>query len=67
MHIGSHGDLHLWLGTLPGPEQEADIDRSLRLLDAVGMAPRYRTMCYPYGSYDAHTIDALAAGDSSWR
>ena len=61
MHIGSHGDLHLWLGTLPGPEQEADIDRSLRLLDAVGMEPRYRTMCYPYGSYDAHTIDALAA------
>jgi peptidoglycan/xylan/chitin deacetylase (PgdA/CDA1 family) len=61
MHIGSHGDLHLWLGTLPGPEQEADIDRSLRLLDAVGMAPRYRTMCYPYGSYDAHTIDAVAA------
>jgi peptidoglycan/xylan/chitin deacetylase (PgdA/CDA1 family) len=61
MHIGSHGDLHLWLGTLPRPEQEADIDRSLRLLDAVGMAPRYRTMCYPYGSYDAHTIDAVAA------
>jgi peptidoglycan/xylan/chitin deacetylase (PgdA/CDA1 family) len=61
MHIGSHGDQHLWLGTIPGREQDADIDRSLRLLDAVGMAPPYRTMCYPYGSYDAHTIDAVAA------
>jgi len=61
MHIGSHGDLHLWLGHLPRPEQEADIDRSLRLLETIGMEPRYRTMCYPYGDYDAHTIDAIAA------
>jgi peptidoglycan/xylan/chitin deacetylase (PgdA/CDA1 family) len=61
MHIGSHGDLHLWLGTIPAHQQDADIDRSLRLLDAVGMAPRYRTMCYPYGSYDAHTVEAVAA------
>jgi len=61
MHIGSHGDLHLWLGHLSAAEQDADIDRSLRLLDAVGMPPRHRTMCYPYGSYDAHTIEAIAA------
>jgi peptidoglycan/xylan/chitin deacetylase (PgdA/CDA1 family) len=61
MHVGSHGDLHQWLGQLTKAEQEADIDRSLRLLDAVGMAPRYRTICYPYGSYDAHTIEAIAA------
>jgi peptidoglycan/xylan/chitin deacetylase (PgdA/CDA1 family) len=61
MHIGSHGDLHQWLGHLPRAEQEADIDRSLRLLDAVGMSPDYRTMCYPYGSYNADTIEAIVS------
>jgi peptidoglycan/xylan/chitin deacetylase (PgdA/CDA1 family) len=61
MHIGSHGDLHQWLSHLSRPEQEADIDRSLRLLDAVGMSPDYRTMCYPYGSYNADTVEAIAS------
>ncbi|MGT2434913.1 polysaccharide deacetylase family protein [Bradyrhizobium betae] len=61
MHIGSHGDLHQWLGHLSKQEQEADIDRSLALLDAVGTAPAYRTMCYPYGDYNAETIEAIAS------
>jgi peptidoglycan/xylan/chitin deacetylase (PgdA/CDA1 family) len=61
MHIGSHGDLHQWLGHLPKAEQEADIERSLRLLDAVGMAPDLRTICYPYGSHNTDTIDAIVS------
>jgi peptidoglycan/xylan/chitin deacetylase (PgdA/CDA1 family) len=61
MHIGSHGDQHLWLGYLPKTEQEDDIDRSLGLLDAVGMSANYRTMCYPYGSFNADTVDAIAS------
>jgi len=61
MHIGSHGDLHMWLGTLSRAEQEADIDRSLTLLDAVGMTQAYRTVCYPYGSYNSDTIDVVAS------
>lgn len=61
MHVGSHGDLHQWLGHLPKEEQEADIDRSLALLDAVGTAPAYRTMCYPYGDYNAETVEAIAS------
>lgn len=61
MHIGSHGDLHQWLGQISNAEQEADIERSLRLLDAVGMSPNCRTMCYPYGSYNAHTIETIAS------
>ncbi len=61
MHIGSHGNLHTWLGTLSRTEQEADIDRSLTLLDAVGMPPAHRTICYPYGSYNADTIDVAAS------
>jgi peptidoglycan/xylan/chitin deacetylase (PgdA/CDA1 family) len=61
MHIGSHGDLHQWLGHLPKDAQEADIDRSLALLDAVGTAPAYRTMCYPYGDYNADTVDVIAS------
>jgi peptidoglycan/xylan/chitin deacetylase (PgdA/CDA1 family) len=61
MHIGSHGDLHQWLGQISNAEQEVDIERSLRLLDAVGMSPNCRTMCYPYGSYNAHTIEAISS------
>ena len=63
MHIGSHGAQHLWLGYLPKAEQEADIDQSIGLLDAVGMPSGYRTMCYPYGSYNADTVDAIASRD----
>ncbi|QPF82971.1 polysaccharide deacetylase family protein [Bradyrhizobium genosp. L] len=61
MHIGSHGSLHQWLGHLPREEQEADIDGSLALLDAVGVAPAYRSMCYPYGSYNDDTVSAIAS------
>jgi peptidoglycan/xylan/chitin deacetylase (PgdA/CDA1 family) len=61
MHIGSHGDQHQWLGHLPKAQQEADIDRSLGLLNVVGMSPDYRTMCYPYGSYNADTVEAIAS------
>jgi peptidoglycan/xylan/chitin deacetylase (PgdA/CDA1 family) len=61
MHIGSHGDLHLWLGHLPRVEQEADIARSLALLEAVGMTPAYRSICYPYGSYNDDTIDVVSS------
>jgi peptidoglycan/xylan/chitin deacetylase (PgdA/CDA1 family) len=61
MHIGSHGDQHQWLGHLPKAEQEADIHRSLRLLGAVGMSPDHRTMCYPYGSFNADTVNTIAS------
>jgi peptidoglycan/xylan/chitin deacetylase (PgdA/CDA1 family) len=61
MHIGSHGDMHQWLGHLPKAEQQADIESSLRLLDAVGMTPDCRTICYPYGSYNDDTIEAIAS------
>jgi peptidoglycan/xylan/chitin deacetylase (PgdA/CDA1 family) len=61
MHIGSHGDQHQWMGHLSKVEQEADIDRSLGLLAAVGMPPDMRTMCYPYGSFNADTVEAIAS------
>jgi peptidoglycan/xylan/chitin deacetylase (PgdA/CDA1 family) len=60
MHIGSHGSEHQWLGHLSKAEQEADIDGSLELLDLVGMSHEYRTMCYPYGSYNTDTVEAIA-------
>ena len=61
MHIGSHGNLHQWLGHLSREEQETDIDGSLALLDTVGAAPAYRSMCYPYGSYNADTVSAISS------
>lgn len=60
MHIGSHGHRHYWLNRLPRSEQARDIDRSLDLLDRLGMARQGFTFCYPYGAYDADTLELLA-------
>ena len=60
MEIGSHGDSHQWLDSLRGHEQHAEIERSLRVLDAVGVPRLDFLFCYPYGSYDNHTLRVLA-------
>jgi|SRR5476649_73795 len=59
MHVGSHSETHPWLSHLSRVEQEREILGSLRLLSAVGMPDARRTLCYPYGEFDAHTIDIL--------
>lgn len=59
MHIGMHGDRHGWLGTQTRGEQAADLDDGLRLLDVLEQPADGFTFCYPYGSYNADTLDLL--------
>jgi peptidoglycan/xylan/chitin deacetylase (PgdA/CDA1 family) len=63
MHIGSHGDTHRLMNTLPAAEQLSEIGRSIELLDEVGMLPAHRSFSYPYGKYNADTLSALRAYD----
>ena len=59
MHVGSHGGQHRWLDRLPPAEQAEDIDDGLRLLDAIGQPRAGFTFCYPYGGYNADTLQLL--------
>lgn len=60
MHVGSHGYDHIWLDRAT-PERQADeIDRSLAFLDSLSARPNgYWAMCYPYGGYNATTMELL--------
>ena len=59
MHVGTHGHAHRWLDRLERGAQAADIDRSLALLDAVGLPRRGFTFCYPYGGFTDETKEVL--------
>jgi peptidoglycan/xylan/chitin deacetylase (PgdA/CDA1 family) len=56
MSIGGHGNMHEWLGHLPAHEQQAEIDEQSRFLDMLGVSQTERTMAYPYGSFNADTV-----------
>lgn len=58
-HVGSHGSAHCWLSRLSAERQREDIEQSLDLLERVGADAACRTICYPYGDYDATTLDIL--------
>lgn len=54
MHIGSHGDRHLWLDRLDPEEQAAEVDASLAMLGEVHGHPDFIwSMCYPFGGNNA--------------
>ena len=59
MYCGSHGYEHVWMDTLSTEEQEADIDRSVTFLDAVGAHTDRWIMSYPYGAYNDSLIAIL--------
>lgn len=61
MVVGSHGHRHMWLGRLDRQAQAADIDRSLEMLDKIGLGGPGFWFCYPYGSHNDDTIAILAA------
>jgi peptidoglycan/xylan/chitin deacetylase (PgdA/CDA1 family) len=61
MHIGSHADKHEWLDRMTVVEQEQEIDRSMRLFDALGLPRDGFTFCAPYGGYNAETLTLLRA------
>lgn len=59
MHVGSHGYEHIWLDRVDRRSQEADVDRSLLLLDALGEDREGWTFCYPYGGLNDALVDVL--------
>ena len=61
MEIGGHGYDHEWLGKLTREEQSFEIDQTRRFLGVVFNRPAVDwVMCYPYGSYNADTLDLLS-------
>ena len=59
MHIGSHGYEHYWLASLDEQSQRNDIDKSLKFLKRINGSLKDWTMCYPYGSFNDHTLKIL--------
>lgn len=61
MEIGGHGYNHLWLGQLSRGEQEIELRRTCTFLGKVlGKTPDNWVMCYPFGSYNATTIELVS-------
>lgn len=61
MEIGSHGHAHYWLNSLSKEAQVSDIDRSLDMLERIGLSRDGFYFCYPYGGYNQDTINILAS------
>ena len=60
MFFGGHGYRHEWLGHLPRTEQENEIKQTAAFLeDIYGTPQNHWVMAYPYGSYNADTLDLL--------
>lgn len=60
MEVGGHGYAHCWLEHLPQAEQAEEISRTLDFLRQIGGGtPSDWVMCYPFGSYNATTLDLL--------
>jgi hypothetical protein len=59
MHIGAHGYNHFWLGKLDEIEQEDEIKKSISFLNEIGIDSNYKTICYPYGSYNDTTLQLM--------
>lgn len=60
MEIGSHGHAHHWLNSLTVADQARDIDRSLQMLDLIGVARQDFYFCYPFGGFTPDTVALLA-------
>ncbi|MDZ4726936.1 MAG: polysaccharide deacetylase family protein [Leptospira sp.] len=59
MYFGSHGYKHYWLNSLDREQQFNDIKKSLDFLIDIGINEKDWTICYPYGAYNAETIEVL--------
>ncbi len=53
MHIGSHGNSHVWLNKISEEQQKKEIYTSLTMLEEIyGNKSFLWTMCYPFGGND---------------
>jgi peptidoglycan/xylan/chitin deacetylase (PgdA/CDA1 family) len=63
MTVGGHGFSHSWLNRLPDTEQAREIDLSIAWLKQLGVANDQLTYCYPFGGYNACTLELLQRHD----
>jgi peptidoglycan/xylan/chitin deacetylase (PgdA/CDA1 family) len=60
MDVGGHGAAHVWLDSLSRSAQAAEIEATLGFLARIYCRPPENwVMCYPFGSYDATTLELL--------
>ncbi|WP_432514946.1 polysaccharide deacetylase family protein [Kineococcus sp. SYSU DK001] len=61
LHVGAHGDQHHWFGSLTGQEQRQELERSVALLQHIGVdISSGWSLCYPYGDRDESTVRTAA-------
>ena len=59
MIFGNHCYNHLWLEKKNKKIQYLEIDKGLKFLKLIGAKNKNWLMCYPYGSYNAQTLNIL--------
>ena len=59
MSFGSHGDKHLWWEYLSKKKQEEEIDKSINFFNKININTKNISICYPYGSFNATTLNIL--------
>ncbi len=59
MHIGCHGYDHYWWNHITKEALEEDLNKSLNFMKKHGVNMEQWTACYPYGGYDAKSIEIL--------
>jgi peptidoglycan/xylan/chitin deacetylase (PgdA/CDA1 family) len=65
MEFGGHGSKHVWLGRSDRALQQSEIAACRTLLTRINERdgpPDPWAMCYPYGDYNADTLELLRAG-----
>jgi peptidoglycan/xylan/chitin deacetylase (PgdA/CDA1 family) len=60
MTIGNHTHNHEWLAHLNVNEQRKEILQSLNFIKQINKSEKDWIMCYPFGSYNANTLDILS-------
>ena len=59
MTFGSHGNYHYWFEYLSKKKQIVEIDESIKFFKDLGVFDENFSVCYPYGSYNATTLEIL--------
>ena len=59
MSIGGHGYAHHWLDSLTREQQRQDIALSHGMLKDIGALKDHFLFCYPYGAFNADTLELL--------
>ena len=63
MEIGSHGHSHEWLAEMTKEGQRDELTKSFAYLDNAVKDGKSRSMCCPFGSYNADTLCILRSLD----